>query len=529
MYLIRQLVRRCAGLVILVAVVCCLMSEAAYGKSQTETTSPAATDIEPTATPPAAPHHEGQDSAAETPSAHGHEDLGRHLPLWSCLPFAGMLLSIAFWPLAAPNFWHHHFGKIAGFWALSLALPFIVMYKGTAIYEILHIMLADYVPFIILIWSLYTVSGGILLRGTLRGTPLLNVALLAIGVLLASWMGTTGAAMLMIRPFLRANKHRKNRTFMVVFFIFLVANIGGSLTPLGDPPLFLGFLHGVSFFWTFKILPHMLTMTILLLGLYLAMDFYFYRKELGQTDMKQPLRASIAANPGDRVPLSLEGKLNFVFLLGIIGAVLFSGIADLGTINTFGVHREIQSWLRDLLLVALGLLSLVTTSTTIRQDNAFTWFPIIEVAYLFVGIFVTMIPCLLILKAGAQGALGFIINRVSEPAHYFWVSGMLSAFLDNAPTYLTFFNTALGSFFAGLSEPQAVPLLMTEKSIFLEAISAGAVFFGACSYIGNAPNFMVRAISEEAGTPMPSFFGYILGYTLVFLVPCLIVVTWIFF
>ncbi len=529
MHPIRQLVRRCAGLVILVAVVGCLWSEAAYGKTQTETTSPAATDIGPTATALAAPPHEGQASAAETHSSHGHEDLGRHLPLWSCLPFAGMLLSIAFWPLAAPNFWHHHFGKIAGFWALSLALPFIVMYKSTAIYEILHIMLADYVPFIILIWSLYTVSGGILLRGTLRGTPLLNVVLLAIGVLLASWMGTTGAAMLMIRPFLRANKHRKNRTFMVVFFIFLVANIGGSLTPLGDPPLFLGFLHGVSFFWTFKILPHMLTMTVLLLGLYLAMDVYFYRKELNQTDMKQPLRTSIAANPGDRVPLSLEGKLNFLFLLGIIGAVLFSGIADLGTINTFGVHREIQSWLRDLLLVALGLLSLVTTSTTIRQDNEFTWFPIIEVAYLFVGIFITMIPCLLILKAGAQGALGFIINRVSEPAHYFWVSGMLSAFLDNAPTYLTFFNTALGSFFAGLSEPQAVPLLMTEKSIFLEAISAGAVFFGACSYIGNAPNFMVRAISEEAGTPMPSFFGYILGYTLVFLIPCLIVVTWIYF
>lgn len=529
MHLIRQLVRRFAGLVILVAVAGCLWSEPAYGKSQTETTSPTAVDIGPAATAPAAPPHEGEDSAAETHSAHGQEDLGRHLPLWSCLPFAGMLLSIAFWPLAAPNFWHHHFGKIAGFWALSLSLPFIVIYKGTAIYEILHIMLADYVPFIILIWSLYTVSGGILLRGTLRGTPLLNVAMLAIGVVLASWMGTTGAAMLMIRPFLRANKHRKNRTFMVVFFIFLVANIGGSLTPLGDPPLFLGFLHGVSFFWTFKILPHMLTMTVLLLGLYLALDVYFYRKERGQADLKLLARAPIETNPADRVPLSLEGKLNFLFLLGIIGAVLFSGIADWGTINTFGVHREIQSWLRDLLLVALGLLSLVTTSTTIRQDNEFTWFPIIEVAYLFIGIFITMIPCLLILKAGAQGALGFIINRVSEPAHYFWVSGMLSAFLDNAPTYLTFFNTALGSFFAGLSEPQAVPLLMTEKSIFLEAISAGAVFFGACSYIGNAPNFMVRAISEEAGTPMPSFFGYILGYTLVFLIPCLIVVTWIYF
>ena len=316
---------------------------------------------------------------------------------------------------------------------------------------------------------------------------------------------------------------------MVVFFIFLVGNIGGSLTPLGDPPLFLGFLHGVSFFWTFKILPHMLTMTVLLLGLYLIMDIYFYIRERIPKDSRQLKQVTVEASPADRVPLSLEGKLNFLFLLGIIAAVLFSGLADWGTINTFGVHRATQSWLRDLMLIILGLLSLVTTSAQIRQDNEFTWFPIKEVALLFIGIFITMIPCLLILKAGAQGALGFIINKVTSPAHYFWVSGALSAFLDNAPTYLTFFNTALGSFYSGMSEPHAVPLLMTEKAIYLKALSAGAVFFGACSYIGNAPNFMVRSISEEAGTPMPSFFGYILSYTLVFLIPCFIVVTWIYF
>jgi Na+/H+ antiporter NhaD/arsenite permease-like protein len=216
-----------------------------------------------------------------TDSHGGHENLGKHLPLWSCIPFAGMLLSIALFPLLAPNFWHHHFGKVSAFWAAGMAVPFVVAYHGTAVYEILHIILADYVPFIILLWSLYTVSGGILLRGTLRGTPVVNTTMLIIGTLLASWMGTTGAAMLLIRPFLRANSSRKSRTFMVVFFIFLVANIGGSLTPLGDPPLFLGFLHGVTFFWTFKVLPHMLLAAGILLVVYFITDSYFYR-----TDMK---------------------------------------------------------------------------------------------------------------------------------------------------------------------------------------------------------------------------------------------------
>jgi Na+/H+ antiporter NhaD/arsenite permease-like protein len=202
---------------------------------------------------------------------------------------------------------------------------------------------------------------------------------------------------------------------------------------------------------------------------------------------------------------------------------------DWGEVNTLGVHRGLQDWVRDLILVILGILSLVTTTAKIRQDNEFTWFPIQEVAYLFVGIFVTMIPCLLILKAGTEGALAFLVKGVSQPAHYFWITGALSSFLDNAPTYLTFLNTALGSFFAGLSEPEAVGLLMSEKAVYLKAISSGAVFFGACSYIGNAPNFMVRAIAEEAGTPMPSFFGYIVKYSLVFLVPSFIVITWIFY
>lgn len=448
----------------------------------------------------------------------GAMDLGAHLPLWSCLPFACMLLSIALFPLVLPRFWHHHYPKVAVFWALVLALPFVAAHRGEALHQILHIIIADYVPFLILLWSLYTVSGGILLQGTLQGTPLVNTAMLVIGTLLASWMGTTGAAMLLIRPFLRANRHRQNRTFMVVFFIFLIANVGGALTPLGDPPLFLGFLHGVTFFWTFRLTPLMLVVAGFLLVCYFAMDSYALRKE-----------KPAPADPTAKVPLRLVGVHNFAFLAGIVGAVLLSGMVNWGEVNTLGVHRAIQDWVRDGLLVLMGILSMATTPITVREDNAFTWAPIVEVAWLFIGIFVTMIPCLLILKAGANGALAFLINAVREPTHYFWAAGALSAFLDNAPTYLTFFSTALGSFYPGLPESEAVVRLMAENPLYLKAVSAGSVFFGACSYIGNAPNFMVRSIAEEAGTPMPSFFGYILKYTLAFLIPGFVLVTLIFF
>ena len=445
-------------------------------------------------------------------------NLGEILPLYSCTPFVCMLLSIALLPLVAEEFWHHHFGKVSFFWALSFALPFWWIYRDVAVYEILHILLADYVPFIILLWALFTVSGGVLLRGTLRGTPLVNTGILLLGTLLASWMGTTGAAMLLIRPFLRANDFRKNRTFMVVFFIFLVANIGGALTPLGDPPLFLGFLHGVSFFWTFNIMPHMVVVSLILILVYFCLDLYFFKKEKARVP-----------DDGEKKPLRIVGSYNFIFLGGIVGAVLMSGTIEMGDISVLGIHRAVQDWLRDGVLILLGGLSLVVTPTPLREENEFTWFPIIEVAYLFIGIFITMIPCLLLLKAGSQGAFAFLIDAVKEPIHYFWMTGVLSAFLDNAPTYLTFFNTALGSFYAGLVESQSVPLLMTERQIFLEAISTGAVFFGACSYIGNAPNFMVRSIASEAGTTMPSFFGYILKYSIIFLIPVFLVVTLIFF
>lgn len=490
----------------------CLISAPATGMAQPGTDNSKATHHSEALAP-------GADSAHEGSQNHGQVNLGELLPLYSCIPFACMLLSIALLPLVAGTFWHHHFGKISAFWAASLAIPFVIIYKNAAVYEILHIILADYVPFIILLWALFTISGGILLKGSLRGSPLVNTIIILIGTLLASWMGTTGAAMLMIRPFLRANAHRKNKTFMVVFFIFLVANVGGALTPLGDPPLFLGFLHGVSFFWTFKILPHMVFTTIILIVMYFFLDNYFYKKEGGTPP----------PDDGEKIPLRLVGTYNFLFLGGVVGAVLMSGVLDLGEVTTLGIHRAVQDWLRDGLLVMFGLASLWATPRTLREENEFSWFPIMEVAYLFIGIFVTMIPCLLLLKAGSQGSFAFLIEAVQEPWHYFWVTGLLSAFLDNAPTYLTFFNTALGSFYAGMTEGQSVPLLMTEKAIYLKAVSTGAVFFGACSYIGNAPNFMVRSIAQEAGVDMPSFFGYIIKYSLVFLIPTFVVVTVIFF
>ncbi|MDX9752329.1 MAG: sodium:proton antiporter [bacterium] len=487
---------------------------------QPEQTAPdAAVEAVPDPAPATDANHTSETALHSEAAGHGggHANLGEELPLWTGIPFVGILLSIALFPLFAPHFWHHHFPKIAFGWALLLAIPFVFAYKGIAVYEIVHILLLDYVPFIILLWALYTVAGGILLRGTLVGTPVVNTGMLLIGTILASWMGTTGAAMLLIRPFLRANKYRKNTTFMVCFFIFLVANVGGSLTPLGDPPLFLGFLHGVPFFWTFNLLTEMLFVSGILLVIYFFMDLYFYKKENPTPPMEE------------KVPLKLEGWHNFFLLGGVVGAVLMSGLVHMGEINIFGIHRATQDVLRDVLLILIGIASLVTTSKKVRSDNEFTWFPIQEVAYLFVGIFITMVPCLLILKAGPNGAAKALFDIVEQPYHYFWITGLLSSFLDNAPTYLTFFGTAQGQFYPGMPEAQAVPLLLSENAIYLKAISTGAVFFGANTYIGNAPNFMVRSIAEESGTPMPSFFGYFFLYACTILLPIFVLTTWIFF
>ncbi len=464
----------------------------------------------------------GADAAASGAAA-GAADLGARLPLWSIVPFAGILLSIALFPLLAPHFWHRHFPKVSAFWALVFAVPFLLAFRGEALHEILHIYLIDYIPFIILLTALFTASGGILLRGAPAGTPAINVVFLAIGTLLASLVGTTGAAMLLIRPLLRANAGRRTRVHIVVFFIFLVANIGGSLTPLGDPPLFLGFLHGVPFLWTLSLWPELVFVSGLLLMVFFVWDSRLYRRE-----KHAGAGGTGSAASGRTQPLRLEGAHNFLYLAGVLGGVILSGIWHAGTVTVLGIHLGVQSVVRDLILIAMAVLAYTTTSSRTRRDNEFGWFPIKEVAFLFAGIFMTIIPALAILKAGEHGALGGLVRGVEKPWHYFWVTGGLSSFLDNAPTYLTFFDSALGKFYAGLPEREAVGRLIAEHGIYLRAIALGAVYLGANTYIGNAPNFMIRSIAEEGGVRMPSFFGFMLKYSIPILIPLFALVTLIF-
>ena len=461
-------------------------------------------------------------SAAES----GAEDLGQVLPLWSVVPFVGILLSIAVFPLVAPTIWHHHFGKISAAWAIIFSIPFLLVYRGAAFHEIVHIILVDYVPFIIVLAGLFAVGGGIVLRGRLTGSPLVNTVLLLVGTLLASWVGTTGAAMLLIRPVIRANAWRKHKQHVIVFFIFLVANIGGSLTPLGDPPLLLGFIHGVPFFWTMGLMAEMGFVAIILLGVFYLLDSYFFRRE-----------GPPPAHSGEPDPIRLEGVHNFIFLAGIMLLVLMSGSIELAEVNILGVHVPLQDIYRNLGILVMMWLSWKTTRQELRHANGFTWAPILEVAYLFAGIFVTIIPALVILRAGSEGALAFIIDNVELSWHYFWVTGILSSFLDNAPTYLTFFNTVLGklhlteaeisAFLAGGAAEGDLLLRLQSFESLLVAISLGAVFMGANTYIGNAPNFMVRSIAEENRIHMPSFFGY-MAWSLVFLIPVYILLTFVF-
>ncbi|HIN20155.1 MAG TPA: sodium:proton antiporter, partial [Candidatus Marinimicrobia bacterium] len=308
--------------------------------------------------------------------------LGEELPLFSIVPFIGILLSIAVVPLLAPIFWHRNFGKISAFWAISFLIPFIIWTGfGEALHQFLHVILLEYIPFILLLLALFTISGGIRLKGYLAGTPKVNTLILLIGTALASWMGTTGAAMLLIRPILRANKTRKNKIHTIIFFIFLVANIGGSLTPLGDPPLFLGFLHGINFFWTTKALfVPMLVSSVILLIAYFLLDTYYYKRENHSVNEDQY-----------KEPLSIDGKGNFILLAGVILAVLMSGFwkPDISDISIHGIHLTIPNIMRDISLVLLTLISWRFTDLNIRNQNGFTWFPILEVAKLFAGIFIT--------------------------------------------------------------------------------------------------------------------------------------------
>ena len=456
---------------------------------------------------------------------HGGVD-GAKLPIWSIIPFVGILLSIAIFPLVLDShFLVHHGGKMSLVWASVFAIPYLIAFRGDAFYDILHIYLLDYIPFILLLWGLFTVAGGILVRGTLRGTPLLNTFLLLIGTVIASWVGTTGASMLLIRPLIRANAYRKNKVHLIVFFIFLVSNIGGSLTPIGDPPLFLGFLRGVPFFWTTTaLLPHMVSISVVLIVLFFIIDTLMFKREGG-----------VVPDDGTNEPIRVEGLFNLVFLFGIIAAVLMSGTFKWGEVNILGVHVYWQNIAREVLIVVMGMLSLKYTpfSGELRQSNEFSWEPIEEVAKVFAGIFMTIIPALAILKAGENGALAGLIGAMKQPVHYFWITGILSSFLDNAPTYLTFFNTALGKLH--LTEtvvPEILSGQLTDPEHLefvrlLIAISVGAVFMGANTYIGNAPNFMVKAIAEQSGIRMPSFFGYML-WSVAILFPLFVIVTFVF-
>ena len=437
--------------------------------------------------------------------------------LWG-VPFAGILLSIALLPMVAPLFWHHHFGKLVAGWSLAFLLPFAIVFGPQAAgAQFVHALVAEYIPFVILLSALFTVAGGIYIRGNLRGSPALNAGILAVGAVLASFMGTTGASMLLIRPLIRANDNRRHVAHVVVFFIFIVSNAGGSLTPLGDPPLFLGFLKGVDFFWTARhIFPETLFLIGVLLVLFFALDSWYFRQE-GELQRADPTPDSQPA------ALGFDGKINFVLLLAVVGLVLMSGLWKSPVQWTVaGTPVGLPGLVRDIGLIVVTLASLALTPSKVHADNQFGWGPMQEVAKLFAGIFLTIVPVIAMLKAGVNGPFGSVVAAVTrpdgqpDPAMYFWASGLLSSFLDNAPTYLVFFNTAGG-------DPAA---LMTTYATTLAAISAGSVFMGANTYIGNAPNLMVKAIAEDRGVKMPSFFGYML-WSCGILVPLFVLMTFI--
>jgi len=443
---------------------------------------------------------------------------GGQMGLWWCLPFAGLLLSIATGPIFFPHLWERHYGKFAAFWAALVVVPLLAAFPfDQAAGALVHTLLAEYIPFIILIFALYTIAGGILVTGNIHGAPGTNTTILAIGAVLASLVGTTGASMIMIRPMIRANDDRAHNVHVVVFFIFIVSNCGGSLTPLGDPPLFVGFLRGVDFFWTTQ---HLIWETLfvggLVLAVFVAIDLWFHYKEEGQPKIKDPTPDT---------PVRIFGVFNFVLLGGVIGAILLSASWKPGVAFTLlNVPVELQNLVRDVLILALAIVSMVTTKRQYRIANGFSWGPIKEVAKLFAGIFICIIPVIAILKAGMDGALAPLVSLVTNAdgtpneLAYFWMTGALSSFLDNAPTYLVFFELAGGD----------AKALMTTGALTLTAISAGAVFMGANTYIGNAPNFMVYAIAKDRKVAMPSFFGY-MAWSCGILVPLFALVTWVFF
>lgn len=443
---------------------------------------------------------------------------GTALSLYWTIPFLGILFSIALLPIICPQIWHYHFGKIVLTWT-ALFLLSLSYYAGidSSLHIVAHAILKEFIPFILLLLALFTVSGGIVIAGNLVGSPKHNTILLAIGTLLSSMMGTTGAAMLMIRPLIRANQQRRYQRHIIIFFIFLVANIGGGLTPLGDPPLFIGFLNGIDFSWTIKTMAlPVVICTTLLLTIFYRIDHYYYQKEQ-RTIKDRP--STITAT------IEIQGKQNMVLLVAIIGCVFFTGIwTSTPALTIWGILIPLTTIIQASLLLLITLISLYITPSQFRQENHFNWAPITEVAKLFIGIFITISPVLMILKAGKNGALAPLVSLVSDTDQqpinmmYFWLTGTLSGFLDNAPTYLIFFNLASG-------DPVT---LMTSKATTLLAISMGSVFMGALTYIGNAPNFMIKNIALQHNIAMPNFFGY-MKWSIGILIPIFLLLSLLFF
>ena len=440
-----------------------------------------------------------------------------------CIPFAGLLLCVAVLPLIKAEWWESHQPHAVVFWSLLFVIPFAIFFgAGEAAEKVLECIVDDYLTFIVLLFGLFCVAGNITLEGDLAGSPRINVGLLLIGTLLSSWVGTTGASMLMVRPVIKMNAWRKHRSHIMVFFIFLISNIGGCLTPIGDPPLLMGFMRGVPFFWSLHLFPVLLFNVAVLLTVFYFLDRRAYRKDIAEG------RKPDISKPGTEV--HILGLHNLIFLVMIVVAVILSGTLPgmaafqdaAGAVKGITVFRGVRLTYPALIEVAIillaALLSFKTTHVEIRRKNHFTWGAIQEVAVLLIGIFITMQPALMILKAkGAE--LG-----ITQPFQMCWATGFLSSFLDNTPTYLVFLTTA-GSL--GFTEGMQT-ILGTVPIAMLEAISCGAVFMGANTYIGNAPNFMVKAISDENGIKMPSFFGYLL-WAVTFLVPVFILDMFVFF
>ncbi|MBC8045071.1 MAG: sodium:proton antiporter [Rhizobacter sp.] len=418
------------------------------------------------------------------------------IPLWALAPFALMLTAIAVLPLVHGKFWEANHNKL--FVALALGLPaalYLIFTGNTA--PLIHTVLFDYVPFMVMLGALFVITGGIAVTGDIEARPWVNMIFLGTGAVLASVMGTTGASMLLIRPLLQTNKSRTLKVHTVLFFIAIAANTGGMLTPLGDPPLFILYLRGVPFGWFFQLWPLWLCANFLLLAIYFAVDTYFYRKE-PESAIKQDIEAI--------TPIRISGWLNLVWAAGVVLAIAF---LNAQTFPVLGANAAF-GFIREAVIIGFAWLSLVLTNKEVREANRFSWHPVEEVAYLFFGIFVTMVPCLLYLEANAA-SLG-----VATATEFYYATGLLSGFLDNTPTAVTFYTLALAQGFAGNDLVAGVPPLI------LEAIAAGAVLFGGLTYIGNGPNFMVKAVAEEQGIEMPDFFAYMYKFSLIILLPLFI-------